>query len=190
MPTAYFITHPDVLIDPAIPVPDWPLSPRGRARMQAALGHPWLRHIGVIHSSTEQKAIDAAAILADGLGLGFSTMAALGENDRSATGYLPKPEFEALADQFFASPDQSIRGWERAIDAQRRVAAAVHAILDGARPDADIAIVAHGAVGALLICALESLPISRAHDQPAGQGGHYFPIDTASRLIRHGWTPI
>ena len=36
MSVVYFITHPDVLIDPAVPVPEWPLSPRGRARMQAA----------------------------------------------------------------------------------------------------------------------------------------------------------
>jgi broad specificity phosphatase PhoE len=190
MPTAYFITHPDVIIDPAIPVPAWPLSPRGRARMQAALARPWVRNIGALHASTERKAIDTAAILADGLGLSFSTMAALGENDRSATGYLPKPAFEALADQFFASPDQTIRGWERAIDAQRRIAAAVHAILDSAPAGTDIAIVSHGGVGALLMCALEAAPISRAHDQPAGQGGFYFPIDTGTRLIRHGWTPI
>jgi len=24
----HFITHPDVVIDPAVPVPDWPLSAR------------------------------------------------------------------------------------------------------------------------------------------------------------------
>jgi hypothetical protein len=28
-PTVYFITHPDMLIDPAVPVPNWPLSTRG-----------------------------------------------------------------------------------------------------------------------------------------------------------------
>ena len=31
-------------------------------------------------------------------------LADLGENDRSATGYLPKAEFEALADAFFSAP--------------------------------------------------------------------------------------
>lgn len=29
----YFITHPNVLIDPTVPVPQWPLSERGLARM-------------------------------------------------------------------------------------------------------------------------------------------------------------
>ena len=190
MATAFFITHPDVAIDPAIPVPDWPLSPTGRARMHAALARPWVRTIRAIHSSTERKAIDTATILANGLGLPFTTMAELGENDRSATGYLPKAEFETLADTFFAQPEHSIRGWERAIDAQRRIVAAVQTILASARPDSDIAIVAHGAVGALLICALESLPISRAQDQPPGNGGFYFPIDIRTRLVRHGWVAI
>jgi broad specificity phosphatase PhoE len=190
MATAFFITHPDVEIDPAIPVPDWPLSAKGRARMQAALARPWVRSIRTIHSSTERKAVDAATILADGLGLGFITMAGLRENDRSATGYLPKSEFETLADAFFAHPERSVRGWERAIDAQRRIAIAVDAILASAPVDGDIAIIAHGAVGALLLCALESLPISRTQDQPPGNGGFYFPIDTKTRLVRHGWAAI
>jgi broad specificity phosphatase PhoE len=190
MATAFFITHPDVEIDPAIPVPDWPLSTKGRARMQAALARPWVRSIRTIHSSTERKAVDAATILADGLGLGFITMAGLRENDRSATGYLPKPEFETLAEAFFAHPERSVRGWERAIDAQRRIAVAVDAILASAPACGDIAIMAHGAVGALLLCALESLPISRTQDQPAGNGGFYFPIDTKTRLVRHGWASI
>ena len=35
LPTVFFITHPDVMIDPAVPVPDWPLNLRGRSRTQA-----------------------------------------------------------------------------------------------------------------------------------------------------------
>jgi hypothetical protein len=34
MPAVFFITHPDVLIDPNAPVPEWPLNERGRARMR------------------------------------------------------------------------------------------------------------------------------------------------------------
>ena len=188
--TVFFITHPDVAIDPAVPVPAWPLSERGRARMRTALERPWVRGVRAIHCSTERKAIDAATILAEGLGIGFSTHAALGENDRSSTGYLPKPEFEALADAFFANPTVSVRGWERAVDAQARIVAAVAVALRAGPADGDIAIVSHGAVGALLICALEGLPIGRAHDQPPGNGGYYFAFDFATRLPRHGWTAI
>lgn len=186
----FFITHPEVVIDPGVPVPHWPLSERGRARMRAALARPWVRRIRAIHCSTERKAIDAAAILADGVGVGFVTHAGLGENDRSATGYLPRAEFEALADAFFARPAESVRGWERAVDAQARIVRAVDTVLRAAPADGDLAIVSHGAVGALLLCALEGLAIDRGQDQPPGSGGYYYPFDFHTRLLRHGWTAI
>jgi broad specificity phosphatase PhoE len=187
--TVWFVTHPAVTIDASVPVPQWPLSAPGRARMRAALGRPWTRGLAAIWASTERKAIDAAGILSDATGIGFSTLAGLGENDRSATGYLPREEFEATADLFFAHPEHSIRGWERAIDAQRRIVGAVDAAL-AASPPGNVAIIAHGAVGALLVAALEDVPISRVHDQPAGSGGNLFAFDRARRLLRHGWQPI
>jgi broad specificity phosphatase PhoE len=190
MGTVFFITHPDVVIDPTMPVTSWPLSERGLARMRACLRQPWVRGIRRIVCSQERKAIDAAMILAGGIGIDFITIAGLGENDRSATGYLPRAEFEAVADQFFACPERSVRGWERAADAQRRIVRAFDTVLALAIPDTDTAIVSHGAVGALLICHLEGVPISRAEDQPAGDGGHYYAIDPGRRLLRHGWTPI
>lgn len=188
--TLVFITHPDVLIDPKVPVPDWPLNPRGRARMEAACCQPWAATIGAIWCSTERKAIDAAEILATSRGLPFSTLCDLGENDRSSTGFLPRAEFEGVADLFFAHPEQSIRGWERAVDAQRRIRAAFDTVQAATPPALDVAVIAHGAVGALLMCALEGVPISRTHDQPPGSGGYFFAVDRATRLLRHGWQPI
>ncbi len=190
MPTVFFVTHPDVVIDPGVAVPQWPLSARGRARMAAALARPWARGIRRIVASQERKALDAASILSAGLGIEFTTLAALGENDRSSTGYLPREEFERVADEFFAHPERSVRGWERAADAQRRIVAAFDTALALAPPEGDIAIVSHGAVGALLLCHLEGLPISRNEDQPAGEGGNYYAIDSRTRLLRHGWRRI
>jgi broad specificity phosphatase PhoE len=194
MASVFFVTHPEVTIDPAIPVPQWPLSARGRARMAACVGRAWTRGIVRIVASQERKAIDAAMILADGLGLGFSTLAGLGENDRSATGYLPRAEFERMADAFFAHPAHSVRGWERALDAQRRIVAAFETVLALAPPGRDVAIISHGAVGTLLLCHLEGIAISRAEEQPSRPGdpagGYYYRIDRSTRLLRHGWLPI
>jgi len=172
----FFITHPDVEIDPQVPVPDWRLSARGRARMAAGLRQPWAAGLRAIHCSTERKAIDGAEIFAGMLDLRVQTVAGLGENDRSATGYLPRDVFEALADAFFASPDTSVRGWERAVDA-----------ILAAPPPGPIAIVSHGGVGALLLCRLIGVPISRAQDQPPGSGGYWFAFDAATREPAHGW---
>src|SRR6516164_194884 len=108
--TVFFITHPDVAIDPAVAIPDWPLNSRGRERMRAIMGWSWARSVRRVFASSERKARDAAEILAAGLGLtGYGIVAALGEADRSATGYLPRQEFEETADAFFAHPQQSVR---------------------------------------------------------------------------------
>ena len=189
MPLVLFITHPDVLIDPAFPVPDWGLSPRGLARMRASLANPWIAPIAHIASSAERKAIEGAAILAAHLALTPSIHPALGENDRSATGYLPQPEFEATADAFFARPHESVRGWERALDAQARIVGAIRHVLAEA-PPGDVALVSHGGVGALLSCHLQNVPISRAADQPPGAGGYVLAFDRATWRLRHDWRPI
>jgi broad specificity phosphatase PhoE len=183
----YFITHPDVVIDPLIPVPQWPLSEQGKSRMRRLLSQDWMPHVAAIYCSTEQKAIDGAAILAEALGLPFHQVAALGENNRSATGYLPKTEFEATADAFFARPSERIRGWERAIDAQARIVEAVEHIRSTTPGTGPIAVVSHGGVGALLLCHLTRMPISRTAEQPGASGGNYFLFQMPEGTLVHGW---
>jgi hypothetical protein len=132
----YFITHPNVVVSRDIPVPRWPLSELGRERMRARLKQPWLREVTSTYCSTEQKAIDGATILAEHLALDFKEVEDLGENDRSATGFLPPDEFERVADEFFRSPEKSVRGWERAIDAQSCVVRADERIAKRTAPAA------------------------------------------------------
>lgn len=184
----WFITHPEVMIDPNRPVPDWGLAPKGLARMARLLEAPFIADIDAIWCSTERKAIEAAEILAAHRKIPARALAELGENDRSATGYLPSAEFEATADSFFARPLESVRGWERAIDAQARIVSAIHDIASQTPDHAGIAIVAHGAVGALLLCHVTKTPISRKADQPGRGGGNYFMF--AAGVLVHGWTPI
>jgi broad specificity phosphatase PhoE len=186
MATVYFVTHPYVLIDPAVTVPDWPLGPRGFARMRAMLAQSCIPGIVHVASSTERKARDDAAILATHLGLGPVARADLGENDRSATGCLPKPEIEATAEAFFAHTEASVRGSERARDAQTRIVAAMRATL-AAAPTGDVAVVSHGGVGALLLSHLQTTPINHATDQPAGSGGHVLAVDRDDWTLCHGW---
>lgn len=185
--TVFFITHPNVVIAPATPVPQWPLSERGRARMRAGLAQPWVTALTALYSSTEQKAIDGAQILAEHLGIGFTTIEALGENDRSSTGFLPPAEFEQVADLFFAHPDDSVRGWETARSAQKRTVAAVEALVAADTTTGPIALVSHGAVGTLLYCHLAGLPIARQWDQPANGGGNYFSFTLTPREAHSWW---
>lgn len=184
-----FVTHAQVEIDPARPVQDWPLNAFGRSRHVALSDHPVLLGIGAIFCSEERKARDAAEIHAAHLGLMPKVVTSLGENDRSATGYLPPAEFEEMADAFFANPDAQLRGWESARAAQARIVATVRTIADLERSAGDILIVSHGAVGALLRCACLGRPISRSEDQPAG-GGSYFVIELPGWRTDPEWRTI
>jgi broad specificity phosphatase PhoE len=183
-----YLSHPQVKVDPAIPVPEWGLSDLGRARTNAMACQTWIKPFRRIVSSTETKAVETALILADALGLSVDIRQSLHENDRSATGFLPPPEFEATADLFFKHPNDSIRGWERAADAQARVLGAVLRALSEA-PDLPTVFVGHGGVGTLLQCHCARQPIARTHDQPAGGGNHYL-FDITKRIVLYGWRPM
>ncbi len=189
-PSIYFITHPNVVISRDVPVPRWPLSETGCARMRQGLQQPWVKDLAAIYCSTEQKAIDGARILANHLSLPFTEVAALGENDRSSTGFLPPPEFERMADAFFASPEMSVRGWERALDAQTRIVQAVEQIARMEGGTHSVAIVSHGAVGTLLYCHLACLAIDRRWDQSANGGGNWFRFTMAPRRAFSWWQAI
>lgn len=190
MSVVLFITHGNVAIDPDVPVPDWGLSDLGRSRHRAFNSRGTIRRITAIYTSAERKARDGAAILAEAIGIAPVIVEALHENDRSATGFLPPTEFEQVADRFFARPDEHVRGWESARDAQRRIKGVVDYIMSSDGSSGDIAIVAHGAVGALLLCDLQGVAISREWDQPGIGGGNWFAFDRRTRRLKHGWQPI
>jgi len=186
----YFITHPDVIIDPSVPVSRWHLSERGFERMRKLLAQPWVTDIAAIYCSMEQKALDGASVLAQHRSLPIHPNAALGENDRSATGFLPPHEFEAVADQFFSHPNESIRGWETAAAAQLRIVRVVHRIIDEDTSPGSLAIVSHGGVGTLLLCDLSNEMITRKNDQPGSHGGNYFAFAAGSKQLLHTWKAI
>jgi len=173
-------------VDPAVPVPRWHLAPAGIARLRRFAASGALDGVTAVWASTECKAIEGAGVLAGALGLGLRVRDDLGENDRSATGYLQAAEFERMADAFFARPEESVRGWERAVDAQARIVGAVRAVAAEANGAGDILVVAHGAVGALLRGWLLRAPISRALDQP--EAGCWFAVGLPEwRLVAPEW---
>lgn len=188
MGITHYVTHPEVVVDPDRPVPQWSLSDRGRSRAQAMLVQPWVGDVTRIVSSPETKALETAEIVAAHLGLEIEVRDASHELDRSATGFVPPDEHERLSDRCFASPHESVEGWEAAAAAQQRVADALADLLverDGA---ADVLVIGHGGVGTFLWCRLAGLPIARSHDQP-GQG-HRWSYDRAARVLLGAWRPI
>ena len=169
-----YLTHPQVLMEPETPVTLWGLSKVGRARAQKFTRSIALSETTQSISSAERKAVETAQPIAAALGITVEIREGAHENDRSATGYLPPDEFEVVANEFFAKPSASVRGWERAIDAQARIVREVEIVLDR-NLGGDILFVGHGAVGTLLFCHYAKFAINRIYDQPSA-GVHYFTL--------------
>jgi broad specificity phosphatase PhoE len=190
MASLIFITHPEVRIDPTQPVPEWPLNAVGRRRMEhfaALLAH---RKIAAVHASTERKAMDGAAIVAERLGLPYRTDANLSENDRSSTGFIAPPEFWEVVRAFFGRPHESIRGWERAVDAQTRIVTTVSRIAREDGTSGDIVIVSHGAVGCLLTAHLQNVEIGQESRPQHPGGGCFIVVDRDTFTLTQGWCAI
>lgn len=188
MASITMLTHADVVIDPSVPVPDWPLSERGRARHDRLSKSGALSNIRHLWCSSEHKARDAAEITGKALGLEARVLDDLCENDRSATGFLPKDEFEATADAFFENPDVSIRGWETARAAQTRIVGAISRI--AAQLTGDALVIGHGGTATLLRCHLLGLPITRKEDQPPVGGGCLYRFNANMQSAPSDWSII
>ena len=190
MTTVYFVTHPEVSIDPSVPVPDWQLSEAGRSRIKSFCVRPELRRVSDVYTSGERKATDCAEALKAERQLAFKIEPRLGENDRSSTGYIEPPRFWEIVARFFESPHESVLEWERAIDAQGRIREAVSDCIARRTGEGDICIFSHGGVGTLLLCDLMGEPISRKRGQPVSGGGCYFAFEAETRTLLHGWQDI
>ena len=183
-----FVTHPDVVIDPAVPVPQWPLSELGRTRITAFAQKLSSEGLAAVWTSDERKALDGGEILSAALGIPHRVDAALGENDRSSTGYLEAEAFWPVVQAFFAHPDESARGWETARHAQDRIVAAVNRAAHAQA--GDIAIVSHGGVARLLTAHLHGVAIGQ-EDRPRNpNGGCFIVFEGAMPGLVSGWADI
>ena len=190
MPRISFLTHPQVVIDPALPVPRWPLSDVGRRRARLFADSLADGEVTAVWSSREQKALDGGAIIAGRLGVQHRIDPDLGENDRSATGYIAPPEFWEVVAQFFGKPDESARGWETARHAQTRIVTAMRRLARDEPTRGDIVVVAHGGVGELLMAHLQGVAIGD-HDKPQHPGGGcWIEIDKDGFSLLAGWRTV
>jgi len=187
-----YLTHPEVTIDPSVPVPEWGLSALGHERAKAATELPFSHELGAVVSSAETKALETAQAFVERFGISHEIYKDLHENDRSATGFLPQEEFEQTANMFFANPDVSVRGWERARDAQERIVRTTRQALTGYKADLPVLFAGHGAAGTLLMCHLMGVAISREHDQERGGCWYRFHKDWLTTQAGRGlrWTEV
>jgi len=190
MKTVYVITHPEVVIDPNVPIPQWPLSAKGRERIAGLMRGTLLTQVTAVYTSDEQKAIDGAWMIAQPLGLKIVKVPTLGEIDRSSTGYLPREKHDENAKLLFKHPHDSIEGWEIAIEAQYRMVTTVYRILEFDKTSGPIVIMTHGAVGSFLYSHLKKRKISLADSPKAPGGGGIFSFEGETLKVLTDWQDI
>ena len=190
---ALYVSHPQVQMNANVPVPLWGLSEEGRRRAEVFADSGVVPKGAMVFSSRERKALELAELLAARAGTLVLSDHLMGENDRSATGFLPPALFEAMADRFFARPEVSADGWERAVDAQARIVSTVTIALSSVPKGTAAVFCGHGAVGTLLKCHVAGRAIARSEDQGrtgGTGGGNCFVFDLSRRELHSEWTPL
>jgi len=190
---ALYVSHPQVQMNANVPVPLWGLSEEGRRRAEVFADRGVVPKGAMVFSSRERKALELAELLAAKAGTLVLSDHLMGENDRSATGFLPPDLFEAMADRFFARPEVSADGWERAVDAQARIVSTVTIALSSVPKGTPAVFCGHGAVGTLLKCHVAGRAIARSEDQGrtgGTGGGNCFVFDLARRELHSEWTRL
>ena len=193
MSIGLYISHPQVEIDPKIPVEKWGLSKEGKRRAHAFAAKGKLATGAPIFSSKETKAMELAQILAHYSGSQIISKEHFGENDRSATGYLPPNAFEQQVTRFFARTEENVAGWESAVQAQTRIIGAVANAMASETENGPVIFTGHGCVGTLLKCYVGEHPIKQSEDQREMAhpgGGNVFAFDLAQGKLLCDWTPM
>ncbi|HEV8636387.1 MAG TPA: histidine phosphatase family protein, partial [Chloroflexota bacterium] len=144
------IRHAESAVVEGIPPDRWGLTGEGRRRCADLAERLRAREIGALVASREPKAAQTARLVAERLGVPWSTAEGLHEHERDATPWLGREEWEARIAELFRRPDAPVFGRETARAALERFAAAVEPIA-AARPAGDLAIVTHGTVLTLFV---------------------------------------
>jgi len=148
--------HAMPMVRPDVPASRWHLSTEGIAGAKSLAERLRAYEPSVILSSTEPKALETAAIVADALGVRVESPFGLHEHERPVPGLLEQAEFDRRVGELFARPSEVVFGAESANDALLRFAAAMDRAL-AADDRSDLAVISHGTVISLFVAA-------RAHE--------------------------
>lgn len=135
------------------PAEQWNLSEAGFLAAGALAGRRFWPEIGRLVTSTERKAIATAAPAAELWRLPSEANPLFDEVRRGD--YVE--DYEAQVRAFFAQPERSVNGWERAANALARAVTGL-ATLRAESPDANLALVGHGLLWTLLRAQLLGQP--------------------------------
>ena len=143
------VRHGNPEVSPDTAVARWRLSQQGieRSRQLARRLQPLAAP--KIFSSIERKAVETARVMGEVLDVPIEVIPGVHEHERPSTPMIEKSAFEALMQQFFLSPSESVFGSETADRAASRFAEAIKPLT--AQAFDDVVVVTHGTVMTLFV---------------------------------------
>jgi broad specificity phosphatase PhoE len=154
MPYLYLVRHPRTHVDPMQQPHEWELSTQGRAQAQMLGAAPFWKKVNTLYASNQQKAIEAAEIVAAANGIPVVPLAGLAEVGRGHEFYSSATDYNNILERFFTQPDSSVSGWESSGVALQRFKAAVDSILS--QPiTGSVALLSHGTILTLYTALLD-----------------------------------
>jgi len=150
-----YITHPETIINPQVPIRQWQISKNGKKQINHLLQLSFWKDMDVMYSSNEGKALHTAQEIENHC-VHVKFPMPFGNEDLSEVEriFLRKKEYENTLKAFYSHPDKSSSGWETANDAAERTIRVISQIMEE-NSDKTVAIIGHGIVGALLVCFLK-----------------------------------
>src|SRR5262245_31188386 len=152
----YLVRHAEVLLRGDLPMTSWQLSPTGEQQARDLARSPAWSGLALVASSPEAKAIATAQPIADAAALDLRVEPDLHEVDRGATPLVSRSEYDALVEAHFASPAESVSGWESGGAARERAASCIEGLLGEA--NGNVCVVSHGLVLSHYLANLRGLP--------------------------------
>ena len=156
MSLLYLVRHAEVLLRGDQPMASWQLSPAGEQQARDLSRSPAWRDVTLIASSPEAKAVATAQPTARATGLELQIDPGLHEVERGDTPLVSRDEYHALVAAHFASPRESVSGWETGEAARERVVTCINRLVDAA--DGSLCVVSHGLVLGHYLADLRGLP--------------------------------
>jgi broad specificity phosphatase PhoE len=152
----YLVRHAEVLLRGDRQMTEWPLSPTGEQQARDLSRSRAWADLSLIASSPEAKAIATARPTAEATGLELQIEPGLHEVERGTTPLVTREEYEAHVAAHFASPSESVSGWETGDAARARVVPCIEGLVEEA--SGSLCVVSHGLVLSHYLADLRGLP--------------------------------
>jgi 2,3-bisphosphoglycerate-dependent phosphoglycerate mutase len=178
----YLVRHAEVLLRGDVPMTAWQLSPTGEQQARDLSRSPVWSELTLIASSPESKAIATGQPIAEAAALDLRIEPDLHEVDRGVTPLVSRSEYDGLVAAHFAASEESVGGWEPAVEARRRTVECIERLASSA--SGSLCVVSHGLVLSHFLAHLRDLPSPDLDEWRA------IPLPAIAVVDAESWTQV